>query len=283
MTAIVTWNIQWGRGCDGVVDLERIARVVQAMGEADVICFQEVSRFDPAIDGDGADQATMLEALFRGYRAFFGAALDRAGGRLDRRRQFGNLILSRVPVLHAFRHPLPEPAEGEIKHMPRQATEIVVETRGGPLRVVTAHLEYYSARHRQAQIERLRALHAEASANAVRPAKTGASPYDPLPRPSSLVLCGDLNILPDDAEYGALFGPFDDGTPALVDAWRVVHGGTPHPPTCGLFDRAQWPNGGHCRDYFAITPDVGQRLAAVEADLKTDASDHQPFRLVISD
>jgi len=62
VTAIVSWNIQCGSGCDGVVDLERIARVVKAMGEADVICMQEVARNDPAIAG-GADQAAELETL----------------------------------------------------------------------------------------------------------------------------------------------------------------------------------------------------------------------------
>jgi endonuclease/exonuclease/phosphatase family metal-dependent hydrolase len=248
-----------------------------------VVCCQEVSRFDPAIDGDGADQVTMLEALFSGYRAFFGAALDRAGGRLGRRRQFGNLVLTRLPALHAFRHHLPQPAAGGIKHMPRQATEVVVETRAGPLRVVTTHLEYYLADHRAAQIERLRALHAETSANAKVPPKPAKSPYDPMPRPASMVLCGDFNVLPDDNEYRALFAPFADGTPALLDAWRLRHGAHAHPPTCGLFDRAQWAEGGHCRDYFAVTPDVAGRLVTMEADLKTDASDHQPVRLELAD
>lgn len=55
MTAILTWNIQCGLGCDGRVDLARIARVAQTMGEADVLCFQEVARNDPEIAG-GADQ-----------------------------------------------------------------------------------------------------------------------------------------------------------------------------------------------------------------------------------
>ena len=283
MTAIVSWNIQWGKGCDGRVDLERIAHVVRAMGEADVICCQEVSRFDPAIDGDGADQATMLEALFPGYRAYFGAALDRAGGRLGRRRQFGNLVLARLPVLHAFRHHLPQPAAGGTKHMPRQATEVVVETKAGPLRVITTHLEYYVAAHRAAQIERLRVLHAETSANATMPPNPGKSPYDPAPRPASLVLCGDFNILPDDEQYRALFQPFADGTPPFQDAWCLRHGTQQHPPTCGLFDRFQWTEGGHCRDYFAVTPDVAKRLVSVEADLKTGASDHQPIRLALAD
>lgn len=275
MTAILTWNIQCGLGCDGRVDLARIARVAQTMGEADVLCFQEVARNDPEIAG-GADQVAELQALFPRYVEFFGAALDRQGGG-DARRQFGNLVLSRLPVLQVFRHLLPHPAEGGIKHMQRQAIEVVVETRAGALRIVTTHLEYYSAAHRAAQIERLRALQAEVADNEAEPPKAAASPYDPVPRPGSLVLCGDLNFLPDEHEYRALF------TPPLLDAWRVARGAEPHPPSTGLYDRRQWPMGGHCRDYFAVTADVAQRVAEVAIDTATDASDHQPLRLTLRD
>jgi endonuclease/exonuclease/phosphatase family metal-dependent hydrolase len=275
VTAILTWNIQCGLGCDGVVDLARIARVAAAMGEADVLCFQEVARNDPQIAG-GADQVAELQALFPHYVAFFGAALDRQGSG-DARRQFGNLVLSRLPVLQVFRHLLPHPAEPGIKHMQRQAIEAVVETRTGPLRIVTTHLEYYSAAHRAAQIERLRALQAEVADNEANPARPAASPYDPVPRPASLVLCGDLNFLPHEDEYRALFAP------PLLDAWRVARGAEPHPPSTGLYDRRQWPMGGHCRDYFAVTPDIARRVAEVAIDTATDASDHQPLRLVLRD
>lgn len=240
------------------------------MGEADVLCFQEVSRNDPAIAG-GADQAAELQALFPDYQAVFGPGMDRPP------RQFGNLLLSRLPVLQIFRHLLPRPAEGGIKHMQRQAIEAVVETRAGALRVMTTHLEYYSPSHRAAQLERLRALQAEVTENEARPPKPAPSPYDPVPRPASLVLCGDLNLLPDDAEYKALFQA------PLLDAWRSSRPGEPDPPTTGLFDRKQWPMGGHCRDYFAVTADVARRIAAIEVDVATDASDHQPLRLALRD
>jgi endonuclease/exonuclease/phosphatase family metal-dependent hydrolase len=276
VTAFLTWNIQWGQGCDGRVDLGRIARVARAMGEADVLCFQEVSRFDPEIAA-GEDQVAALARLFPGYDAFFGAGLDRSGGVGGERRQFGNLLLSRLPVLQVFRHLLPEPAQGGVKHMPRLALEAVLDTRGGPLRVLATHLEYYSARHRRAQIERLRALQDEVAANAAQPPKPGRSPYDPVPRPAALIACGDFNLLPDDEEYRQLFSA------PLVDAWRRARPGEPHPPSCGLFDRLQWPLGGHCRDYFAVTPEMASRIRAVQIDLASDASDHQPLRLVLAD
>jgi endonuclease/exonuclease/phosphatase family metal-dependent hydrolase len=270
MTAILTWNIQNGKGCDGVTDLARIARVIKAMGDADVICLQEVARGDPAFDG-GADQVARLAALFPGYTPLFGIALWRGA------RQYGNLILSRLPVLQAFNHLLPHPAEGGTKHMQRQAIEAVVQAPFGPLRVMTTHLEYYSAAHRAAQIEHLRRIHDEAAANEANPAMPGGSPYDLVARPASLVLCGDFNLLPHDAEYGKLFAP------PLLDAWKILRKSEPHPPSTGLHDRAQWPMGGHCRDYFAVTADLVARIAALEVNEAADASDHQPLRLVLGD
>lgn len=236
------------------------------MGETDVVCLQEVARHDPAF-GDGADQVAELKGLFPGFQAIFGPALVRG------EREYGNLILSRLPVLQVFNHLLPHPPAGGIKHMQRQAIETVVGTKAGPLRVMTTHLEYYSTPHRAAQIERLRMIQEEVAGNEARPAKPAPSPYDPVPRLSALVFCGDFNLAPDDAEYRRLFQP------PLIDAWRHARPGEAHPPTTGLFDRKQWPMGGHCRDYFAVTADVAARIAAIDADLATDASDHQPVRL----
>ena len=90
------------------------------------------------------------------------------------------------------------------------------------------------------------------------------------------MLCGDFNLHPDDDEYRALFQP------PLADAWRRLRKGEQDPPTTGLHDRVQWPMGGHCRDYFAVTPDLAQRLASIEMDAATDASDHQPLRLALA-
>jgi len=266
MTAIVTWNIQNGKGCDGKFDLPRIARIIRAMGDADVICLQEISRNEPQFD-NGADQVSSLATYFSGYDWTWGPTLTRGP------RQYGNMILSRLPVLQSFNHVLPHPAEAGIKHMQRAAVEVVVQAGSGPLRVITTHLEYYSAAHRLAQIARLRELQAEVEANEAHPAKFVAAPYDFAARPRSLVLCGDLNLAPDDVAYKALFQP------PFVDAWRKVHPGKPDPHTTGLHDRVQWPMGGHCRDYFAVTPDVAARLRSCEMDAATDASDHQPLRL----
>jgi endonuclease/exonuclease/phosphatase family metal-dependent hydrolase len=284
MTTIITWNIQWGLGVDGRVDLERIAAVIAAMGGADVLCLQEVGRHMPMAGGEDADQAKALAALFPGSERVFGAAVDRAGAAGQRRRRFGNLILSRLPVLQAFRHPLPQPAAAGIKHMPRQATEAVIAAPWGPLRVTTTHLEFHTEAQRLAQAERLRALHAEAAANESAPAYAAADPmYGPAPRPASGLICGDLNLVPGDAAYRAFTAPFADATPPLIDAWRHAKPGLAHAATCGIYDSAQWPQGAHCRDFFLLTPDLAERITDIAVDQRTDASDHQPVRLTLAD
>ena len=40
---LLSWNIQWGRGADGVVDLQRTIAAIRTLGEFDVLCLQEVS------------------------------------------------------------------------------------------------------------------------------------------------------------------------------------------------------------------------------------------------
>ena len=93
---LVTWNIQWGRGCDGRVDLQRIVADARALADFDVLCLQEVSSGHDRLPGcDGSDQFAQLAALLPGFEPVPGVACDvrGAGGR---RRLFGNLLLSRV-------------------------------------------------------------------------------------------------------------------------------------------------------------------------------------------
>ena len=138
MIKVLTWNIQCGLGMDGRIDLRRIADVIRRMGDFDVICLQEVSRFDASVTGDSseADQAHAIGNLFNGYGAFFGAAIDRLNADGKTRRQFGNMILSRLPVIQTFNFQLPQPIpEAPCKHMPRQAIEVAVAAHGEPIRI----------------------------------------------------------------------------------------------------------------------------------------------------
>lgn len=283
MTAFITWNIQAGRGVDGLFDLARIARVLRAMGEAEVICLQEVARWVPEID-DGADQVAELASFFPECKAYFGPAVYRPSMNAGQDQAFGNLVLMRLPVLQVFQHPLPQPADLASKNMPRQAVEIIATMPGGPLRIVTTHLEFFSALQRAVQIKRLRELCAEASvASPLRSPAEGKGIFAPLPRPVSSILCGDFNCEVQSEHYQWLTAPFANVMPALCDAWDLVNPGQPHAPTCGVFDREQWPQGPHCRDFFFVSHDLASRVLAIEVNGKTDASDHQPLRMVLTD
>ncbi|MCC7049164.1 MAG: endonuclease/exonuclease/phosphatase family protein [Alphaproteobacteria bacterium] len=282
MTVLLSWNIQYGKGCDGRIDLARIAGVARSRGPVDVLCLQEVAiNYAEMGGGETVDQTAELAALFPGYAPVFGAGVD-AHGPLGRRR-FGNLILSRLPILDAATHPLPRPAEPGIIHMPRAALVCLIGApSAAPLRVMTTHLEFHSENQRLAQTARLRAIHAEAAANDRAPPAPGPGPYATLPAPSGTAMCGDFNFEVASEPYRAALAPFPDGTPALVDAWTARHGARPHDPTCGIFDRAQWKQGAHARDFWFVSSDLASSIVDVAVDTATDASDHQPVWLTLA-
>ena len=145
---LLQWNIQWCRGMDGLVDPARIARVAKQIADPDVACFQEVAINFPALAGSsGENQVERLCAEFPGYAAIFAAAVevpDEAGGR----RQFGNLILSRLPVRQSFRHTLPWPPGSAPPTMPRVAVDAVREPHIGLRRAGPAHPQHYPSRQR---------------------------------------------------------------------------------------------------------------------------------------
>jgi len=285
MTLILSWNIQNGKGTDGVISLERIEGVINAMGDPDVICLQEISRNLQLEEGHSApDQIAEISDLFPDYVTIFGDAVEAGQDGAADRWQFGNATLSRLPILSVFRHPLLQPAEGGIRHMPRQATEVTVATPNGPLRVINTHLEYHSDKQRLAQVRRLRALHEEAVSNAQNPPDHDPiGPYQEIVRPEDRVLCGDFNMETDFDEYSAMLEPENGGTAPFRDAWLSAHPGKPHDPTCGIHDHDQWPQGPHCRDFFFVTDAVEQSVRDVAVDMKTNASDHQPLMLHLID
>lgn len=280
MTAILSWNIQYGKGCDGVVDLGRIRRDILAAGLPDVICLQEVADGFAELDGAGTDQAAQIAGMFAEYQAVFAPGVDRHDGR---RRRFGNMILSRLPLLDSEAHLLPRPADGATRHMRRVALAVTAATAAGPLRIATTHLEYFAAGQRHAQVGRIRDLSAEWLANAQMPPQPARHTYAPLPPAMDLVWCGDFNLEPNDPDYAALQAALPDGAGRLQDAWHLLHGTLPHAPTCGVHDAAQWPQGPHARDFFFVTPGLRTRLKSVETDTQTAASDHQPIRLLLAD
>jgi len=281
---LITWNIQWGRGCDGVVNLQRIVDTARGLADFDVLCLQEVASNFPGLAGSaGEDQPAELARLLPGYTPVFGAATD-ALAENGSRRLFGNMILSRLPVVQAFRHLLPWPVDPDETSMQRVLVEAVIEAPFGALRVMTTHLEYYSARQRKAQVERIRELHAESALRArrERALDTSAGPFRSMRRAAAAILTADFNFRPTDPLHDRIVAPYGDDVPALLDAWQVCHPGVPHPLSLGVFDREQWVDGGYCCDFIYVSEDVCPRIANVRVDQQTDASDHQPVVLTLN-
>jgi endonuclease/exonuclease/phosphatase family metal-dependent hydrolase len=277
---LITWNVQWCRGIDLVVDPARIVDEARRLADFDVLCLQEIADNypDPRLGGsDGSDQFARLAALLPGYVAIPGIAVDQPG-EAGRRRRFGNMILSRLPVAQVYRHLLPYPLDPDVPGMPRIAVEAVVRSAIGDVRIITTHLEYYSLKQRMAQVEGLRRIYAEGHAYArdARVTMNDGSPFQTFVRPRATVITGDCNFEPGSAEYRRMLEPFDDRTPPLVDAWNVLHPRTAHPPTFRIYEKkAPEDPELHC-DFIFVGDELRSRVRDVRVDLETQAADHQP-------
>ena len=283
MIQILSWNIQNGEGVDGIVSLERIADTIFSMSNPDVICLQEVSRNCKLKDGTQPNQISQLSNIFKGFTLFFGPAYDvlRPGER--EREQFGNIILSKLPVLSSFNHILPQPTDSSFRHMPRQVSEVNVKTSFDPICIMTTHLEYGSQDQRYAQVKRILEIKEDIDKLSLNPATIQEpGPYAKLERSNKIILCGDFNFELDSKEYNLLTknSQSEDG---LIDAWRQLNPNTKHAPTCGIFDKKQWPDGAHCRDFAFISDNLKNSVNSFVVNEETDASDHQPFVMSISD
>ena len=290
---LLTWNTQWCCGLDGVVSPERIVQHIASMGECDVICLQEIAINYPQLRGGPQDQLAQLQALLPDWQICFGPAVHewtQAG-----EQKFGNLIATRLPVLQVQHYPLPYPSDDGIRSMPRMCTVVTVQDpQLGPVRVMTTHLEYYSKRQRMAQARYLRRLHLEALSQVyVQPvAVHDGSPFQPKSHTPHAVLCGDFNLEPHELEYSAMSSPaaviecLEAGWPERVvgacwnDAWKLLHPDVPQPPTFRLFDRQFGPEPGAC-DFVWVSDSLRAHVRSFEIDSQTQASDHQPVRVVI--
>jgi endonuclease/exonuclease/phosphatase family metal-dependent hydrolase len=258
---LVCWNVQWCRGLDGAVDPARIAAELRRF-DPDVICLQEVAANFPELPGSsGEDQPHALMHALPEYEGCLVSGVD-LPAKNGRRSRFGNLILSRLKVGRVLRHSLPWPAR-EGPSMPRTAVEAVLDAPFGPVRVVTTHLEYYSARHRAVQIERLLQICAEGSEGGKEDGAFRAMPW-----PQDVILCGDFNLPPEDPLHGR-------ATDYLVDSWQALHAGKPHPRTFRVHEREAGESP-YCCDYVFVSRSLAPRLAAVRVDGDNRASDHQP-------
>ena len=285
----VTYNIQYGRGRDGRFDLDRIVREVSG---ADVIALQEVERFWSR--SGGVDQPRLIARGFPEHYAAFGPGVDLhlAGTSpgeesADRRRQFGNMLLSRTPLLTVRHHVLPKYGSvGPPMSLQRSVLEGVIGIRGGHVRVYSVHLTHLSAATRLPQVEALLRIHA----NAVRegPPLSGSGLGEewirdgmPVEMPADAILLGDFNLEHDSVEYERIVGPMSPyggritNAEGFVDAW--VEAGNPQDAgvTCSVRGRPVR------FDFCFVSARLRDRIRTVRIDSGAVGSDHQPVWLEI--
>jgi len=131
---VATWNIHGGVGLDGRRMPTRIADAL-AQTEADVIALQEFAAPRGTLDGFGAELESRLA-----MRACIGVTFR------TQRREFGNVVLSRRPILDARCIDLSFGVRE-----PRNAIETTIDVGGAQLRVIATHLGLAAA-ERRAQV-----------------------------------------------------------------------------------------------------------------------------------
>src|SRR5436190_5256005 len=230
----VTYNIQYGLGRDSRYDLARIAREVET---ADVIALQEVERHWQR--SGCVDAPAVLASYLPEHHWVYEANLDMdasyrdpAGRLINRRRQFGTMILSRVPIVSSRNHLLPKYGTLAQHSIQQGALEAVIITeRAGPVRVYSVHLSHLSPVTRLPQVEALLAIHACAPGEGGAwcgghpEPEAGWTEGEMPPMPADAILMGDFNFEWNAPEYDRIVGPASERYGRLnrltgfVDAW----------------------------------------------------------------
>jgi endonuclease/exonuclease/phosphatase family metal-dependent hydrolase len=287
---IVTYNIQFGSGKDGRIDLGRIAQTVDG---ADVIALQEVDRHWRR--SGMTDQPAELAALLDDYHWVYGPSFDvdassrDAGGSLtNRRRQFGTMLLSKTPILSSRLFFLPKSATVGRHNMQTGVLEGVIEANGRALRFYSLHLTAYWRRDRLLQIgvllDMVRRAPIEGGAWTGKHVHRYWLENDERapPMPEDAILLGDFNLNPKNPEYDLLAGPSDGQggrflyQEGLVDAW-VAAGHQEGDGVTLPANPGAGPPTAHRVDYAFVTASLAGRVRSTEMDMAAQGSDHQPF------
>jgi endonuclease/exonuclease/phosphatase family metal-dependent hydrolase len=166
---VLSYNIHHGEGLDKKIDLERLARVIRA-AEPDLVALQEVDRNTKR--SGGVDQPRELGRL-TGLKEIFERNIPFQGG------DYGNAVLTRLPVKRHRNHALPSFYKGE----QRGVLEVELAAPGTDAAFVflATHLDY-----RPKDEERL------ASVKFIEDLLRNRAEVP-------VVLAGDLNAQPDSA------------------------------------------------------------------------------------
>lgn len=272
-----TYNIHYGVGADGTYD---VARIADAVAEADIVCLQEAVSGWP--QNDHADQTTEIAGRLNRYSVYHGAMEADAStvgpdGRIaNRRRSFGNAIVSRWPILWSRGVMLPKTRLANLFDLQRGYVEAVIAVPSGPLRVYSTHLSHVGAQQRLPQVAALMdAVNRAPVIGGTWDAAAGATFMfqEPAPAmPASAIVAGDFNFTPSHPEYPLVCGtPGHHGRIAtaehLTDTW-IAAGNSEE-------EVDSFPREGRI-DHVFVTHDLAPRVKSARIGHGINASDHWP-------
>lgn len=242
---VLSYNIHHGVGVDGKYDLEAIVEVVKKSG-AEIVGLCDVDR-NWTVRSNFEDQpGTFKEKLE--MDGVYEASLDQSVDG-NQRRQYGNLLLSSLPILESSVEKVyvrddPNLAyDGTRETEPRIIIKARIQVESEEVCVICAYLSAGEnmPRERMRQIGRI-----EQMIGSVK---------------GSAVLMGDLNATPDSEELLRLKKVFSDSSEGK-----------------GFVTKASGTNAGKQIDYILVRGLAVEEIRVIESD----ASDHLPIWAKIS-
>lgn len=177
---IMSYNVHSCVGLDGILSVERVARVI-ARSAPDIVALQELDagRKNKGIH-QASDIARELEMHFH-FHAVMGAELE----------SFGNAILSRYPMRLVRSEHLPTLGRPSSMLEPRGLLWVEIDYQGRLIQILNTHLSLWRPEQRIQIAELIRAIQDD-------------------PAAADMILCGDFNLTPGSAFYQMLCRHFDE-------------------------------------------------------------------------
>jgi len=281
---IVSYNIQFGRGLDRNIDLERICRSTKG---AEIICLQEVEVGWQR--SGGADQPKLISEILPEYYTVYGSSFDvdnsvknEDGTVSNQRRQHGVMILSAWPILSSRTFNLVKTHYTDKFNMQMSFVEAVIKTENKAIRVYNYHAGYLEPEERLDQVKQLVKVYQRSPRE--HGAWSGHSNIDDddwsnlkeTPgMPESAIVCGDFNCSPESSEYQYLIDNSD-----LVDSWSVSDPDNLNTATRRLEITGDIKVSGKI-DHIFVSHGLVNFIQRVTIDHVAEGSDHKPVRCLM--
>jgi endonuclease/exonuclease/phosphatase family metal-dependent hydrolase len=278
LLSVVSYNIQYSLGADNRYDL---ARAIEPIRSADIICLQEIDRNWRRTNM--ADQFAEIQQLLPDRYCVFGPSIDvdasaigADGTVINRRRQGGQMIASRYPIVSSRVIHMPKDDTGINMNMWSVALEAVIATPERQIRVINLHLTDVTETNRITQIESLLKQCAVATIEGgAWNGDEGDDEYrehwqmnDTVPQmPEQIILTGDFNDEPESQVIELV------ANAGFRDTWSLSP--TTAESTATFKKNPEQGTDRDLRiDFVFVSPHF--ETVAGYIDGATDASDHQP-------